>query len=247
MEYGLYLYGIFPAPGPENMQVEGLDQQPVQVHILNEFAFLYSAAQKNRYLTSRRNLLKHEEVLEAAMRQGYRTLLPLQFGSIVPGWESVVSDLITPASSQLKELFAKLAGQREVGIKVFWETKAELQQMLAENEPLKAERDRLAGRQLSMEQVIFIGQEIERSLQERKEAIVQEFQKILNPLATEMVENDLMSEQMIYNAAYLIPWDREAEFGSQLECLDQQFAGRLRIRYNNFTAPYNFARLKSNG
>ena len=246
MGYGLYLYGIFPAPGPENVQVEGLDQQPVQVHILNDFAFLYSAAQKNRYLASRRNLLKHEEVLEAVMHQGYRTLLPLQFGSIVPSWESVLSDLITPSSSQLKELFAKLAGKREVGIKILWETNAELQQMLAENEPLKAKRDRLEGRQLSMEQVISIGQEIERSLQDRKDGIIAEFQKILNPLATEIVENDLLTEAMIYNAAYLIPWDSEAEFGSQVELLDRQFDGRLRIRYNNFTAPYNFAQLNSN-
>jgi hypothetical protein len=59
MGYGLYLYGIFPAPGPANVQLEGLDQQPVQFHILNDFAFLYSAAQKKRYLASRRNLLKH--------------------------------------------------------------------------------------------------------------------------------------------------------------------------------------------
>lgn len=247
MGYGLYLYGIFPAPGPENVQLEGLDQQPVQVHILDDFAFLYSAAQKNRYLASRRNLLKHEEVLEAVMHEGYRTLLPLQFGSIVPSWESVVSDLIIPSSLQLKELFAKLTGKREVGIKIFWETNAELQQMLAENQSLKAKRDRLEGKQLSMEQVISIGQEIERLLQERKEAIVHQFQKTLNPLAIEMVENNLMAENMVYNAAYLIPWEAEAEFGSKVEFLDQKFAGRLRIRYNNFTAPYNFAQLKPNG
>jgi hypothetical protein len=119
--------------------------------------------------------------------------------------------------------------------------------MLAENQPLKAKRDRLEGKQLSMEQVISIGQEIERSLQERKDGIIQEFQKILNPLAIEMVENDLLTEAMIYNAAYLIAWDSEAEFGSQVELLDRQFDGRLRIRYNNFTAPYNFAQLNPNG
>jgi hypothetical protein len=97
-----------------------------------------------------------------------------------------------------------------------------------------------------MEQVISIGQEIERSLQQRKDAIVQEFQKILNPLATEIVENDLMSESMIYNAAYLIAWECEEEFGNQVELLDRQFDGSLRIRYNNFTTLYNFAQLKPN-
>lgn len=243
MGYGFYLYGIFPAPGPAGLHLEGLDKQPVQTQIVDEFVFLYSSAQKNRYLASRRNLLKHEAVLEAAMEKGHRTLLPLQFGSIVPSWEQVKSDLIAPSSAQLKELFAKLAGKREVGIKVLWDTNAELQQMLEENQPLKDRRDRLSGKQLSMEQTIDIGQEIERSLQGRKDAVVGQFQAALNPLAIEIVENDLLTESMIYNAAYLIPWDRETEFGDRVESLDRQIEGRLRIRYNNFTAPYNFAQL----
>ncbi len=151
--------------------------------MVDEFVFLYSQAQKNRYLASRRNLLKHEEVLEASMEKGYRTLLPLQFGSIVPTWEQVMSDLIVPATGKLKELFVKLAGNREVGIKLLWDTNVELQQMLEENLSLKDKRDRLEGKQLSMEQVIDIGQEIERSLQGRKDAIVGQFQAGLNPLA----------------------------------------------------------------
>lgn len=244
MGYGFYLYGIFPAPGPEDLNLEGLDKQPVQLHMVDEFVFLYSQAQKNRYLASRRNLLKHEEVLEAAMEKGYRTLLPLQFGSIVPNWEQVMSDLIVPATGKLKELFVKLAGNREVGIKLLWDTNAELQQMLEENLSLKDKRDRLEGKQLSMEQVIDIGQEIERSLLGRKEAIVGQFQAGLNPLAIEIVENDLLTENMIYNSAYLIAWDSESEFGDRVESLDRQFEGRLRIRYNNFTAPYNFAQLE---
>jgi hypothetical protein len=246
MGYGFYLYGIFPAPGPQDLHLEGLDKQPVQTQMVDEFIFLYSEAQKNRYLASRRNLIKHEEVLEAAMEQGDRTLLPLQFGSIVPSWDSVMTDLIAPATQQLKELFAKLAGKREVGIKILWDTNAELQQMLDENQPLKEKRDRLEGKQLSMEQVIDIGQQIERSLQGRKEAVVTQFQTALNPLAIELVENDLLTENMIYNAAYLIEWEREAEFGRQVESLDKTFEGRLRIRYNNFTAPYNFAQLEPN-
>lgn len=45
---------------------------------------------------------------------------------------------------------------------------------------------------------------------------------------------------MIYNGSYLIDWDREPEFATAVENLDKQFENRLRIRYNNFTAPYNF-------
>jgi len=241
MPAGLYLYGIFPDAEFDDLHLEGLDKQPVYAHQLDGFTFLYSEAQQERYLASRRNLLGHERVLEQAMHAGHRTLLPLQFGLIIEDWQTVTQQLTGPHSDSLHQLFAKLAGQREVGVKVFWEQDAELQMLLDENPSLKAQRDSLEGKNLSMDEVIGIGQAIERSLAARKQAIITTFQSVLNPLATEVAENDTLMEAMIYNAAYLIPWEAEPEFGQQVEALDAHFEGRLKIRYNNFTAPFNFA------
>ncbi|MGP1384306.1 MAG: GvpL/GvpF family gas vesicle protein [Thainema sp.] len=243
MGYGLYLYGIFPAPGPQNLELEGLDKQPVKSHTIDKFTFLYSEAQQERYLASRRNLLGHERVLEQSMMAGHRTLLPLQFGLIISEWNDVISQLIQPKQEALQQLFAKLDGHREVGVKVFWEEAAELEMLMAENEKLRAERDRLEGKNLSMDEVLYIGQAIEQAVRDRKEAIVQVFQDALTVLAVESVENDLLTSAMIYNAAYLIPWDAESKFSAKVEALDAQFHDRLRIRYNNFTAPFNFAQL----
>jgi len=90
---------------------------------------------------------------------------------------------------------------------------------------------------------VAIGQAIERSLAARKQQIIYAFQQQLNPQAIEVVENDVMTESMLYNAAYLIPWEREVAFSHQVEAIDRQFEGRLKIRYNNFTAPFNFAQM----
>jgi hypothetical protein len=239
-----YLYGIFPAPGPEGLTLEGLDRQPLKTQTIREFTLLYSDAQQQRYLTSRRNLLGHEQVLEHAMTRGYRTLLPLQFGSTIDDWNSVDQHLLTPQCQALHQLFTKLTGRREVGVKVFWQPETELEQLMAENQLLKIQRDRLQGSTLSMEQVIQVGQAIELALDARQQMIIHGFQQTLNPLALETIENTLLTHTMIYNAAYLIDWDDEPQFGQQVEALDQQFAGRLTIRYNNLTAPYNFARLE---
>jgi Gas vesicle synthesis protein GvpL/GvpF len=243
MGCGLYLYGIFPAAGVQEMTLEGLDRQPVQSHTVDEFTFLYSEAQQERYLASRRNLLGHERVLEQAMEQGYRTLLPLQFGLIVNDWVTVEDQLIKTQSENLKELFSKLDGRREVSVKIFWDADQELESLMLEDEGLRAERDRLEGKSLSMDQIVKIGQAIEAEMEERKQGIIRAFQEALNELAIERVENDLLTDSMIYNAAYLIPWDAEPEFSEQVETLDLQFEERLKIRYNNFTAPFNFAQL----
>jgi hypothetical protein len=244
MGYGLYLYGIFPPPGPTGLDLQGLDKQPIHTHTVDNFVFLYSEAQQERYLASRRNLLGHEQVLEQAMEHGYRTLLPLQFGLIINDWETVRTQLLLPRGETLNALFDKLEGKREVGVKVFWDQTTELETLMQENEALRAERDRLEGTSLSMDQVVKIGQAIERAMADRKEGIIELFQQTLNPLASEVVENDLLTSDMIYNAAYLIPWDDEPQFGEQVEALDQQFDSRLKIRYNSFTAPFNFARIE---
>jgi hypothetical protein len=99
------------------LHLEGLDKQPVETYTVDEFVFLYSDAQQERYLASRKNLLGHEKVLEQAMEQGYRTLLPLQFGLIIENWETVEQQLVIPQGSVLKQLFLKLDGKREVGVK----------------------------------------------------------------------------------------------------------------------------------
>jgi len=238
-----YLYGIFPAPGPEDLTITGLDKQEVRSHLLDQFTFLYSEACQNRYLASRKNLLGHEKVLESAMQQGHHTLLPLQFGLTVEDWNQVQADLVDPHAEGLTQLFQRLDGRREVSVKVLWDATNELEMLMNENDALRSQRDQLEGKQLSMDQVIRIGQHIEAALEERKDGIIQQFRDALQPLSDDVLENDPMTDSMIFNAAYLIPWSGEADFSQAIEALDHEFEDRLRIRYNNFTAPYNFAQL----
>ncbi|QYX32590.1 GvpL/GvpF family gas vesicle protein [Sphaerospermopsis torques-reginae] len=245
MNFGLYLYGIFPESIPNSLELKGLDGQTVQSQVVDGFTFLYSEACQEKYLASRRNLLAHERVLEEAMKAGFHTLLPLRFGLVVKDWEEINRQLIQLYKQQLEELFSKLAGQREVSIKILWNTKSEVQAMMESNPDLKQQRDKMEGKNLSMEEIIGIGQLIESNLQARKEAVIQAFLEELNPLATEVIESEPMNEEMIYNAAFLIPWNSESVFSERVEAIDQKFGDRLRIRYNNFTAPYTFAQLVS--
>ncbi|MEH1869801.1 MAG: GvpL/GvpF family gas vesicle protein [Nostoc sp.] len=245
MSSGIYLYGIFPDPIPATVILQGLDSQPVHSEMIDGFTFLYSEAKQEKYLASRRNLISHEKVLEQAMHAGFRTLLPLRFGLVVKNMETVVTQLLQPYKEQLQELFKKLAGRREVSVKIFWDSKSELQAMMESDQSLKQKREQMEGKALSMEEVIHIGQLIESNLASRKEAIIQVFFDELKPLADEIIEGDPMTEEMIYNVAFLIPWENESIFSEKVEAIDKKFGDRLRIRYNNFTAPYTFAQISS--
>ncbi|MEL6224518.1 MAG: GvpL/GvpF family gas vesicle protein [Cyanobacteria bacterium J06627_8] len=242
--HGLYLYGILPGDHALTVDCIGLDKQPVQLHHLDQFVFLYSIAQQERYLASRKNLLGHERVLEHVMSVGGRNVLPLQFGLVIESWDTVYAQLIETHRNSLIDLFEKLENRREVSIKVMWDTGAELEMLMNEDDALRHERDRLEGKTLSMEEVVAIGQAIEQAMNDRKHSIIEAFQSVLDVDVVDVIENDPMTSEMIYNAAYLIDWDGESAFSEKVDALDKQFNGRLHIRYNNFTAPFNFAQIE---
>jgi hypothetical protein len=242
----LYLYAILQAENLDlikNLDLKGMNAQPVQFHALPPFAIAYSESQQDRYLASRSNLLTHETVLESLMKaiDPYLAVpLPLQFGLVADAWEEVQTDLLIPYEDQLKQLIQNLIGKREVSVKLFWNQTEELNLAVAENQGLSQRREALVGKVLSMDEAIAIGQELEAAIEERQQTIIDAFVNTLQPLSYEYVEGELLTESMIYNGSFLIDWNKEPEFAVAVEKLDQQFENRLRIRYNDFTAPYNF-------
>jgi hypothetical protein len=244
---GLYLYAILNEKDlPRNFKAKGMNDQPVEVKLLSPFAVFYSEAQQDRYLASRANLLAHERAIEAVMEAvdvKKAVPLPLQFGLVIDDWEQVNRDLIAGHQETLQALLQRLVGKREVGIKLFWDEIKELNLVLEADDELKERRESMVGKSLSMDEAISIGRELESALEEHKQQIINTFLSELQPLSYEHVEGELMTANMIYNAAFLIGWDREPEFAKAIDALDAKFENRLRIRYNNFTAPFNFVTL----
>jgi len=249
----LYLYAILDETNHSqlngainDLKLQGMNKQPVQLQVISPFTVIYSNAQEARYLASRANLLAHETVIEAVMKVNVTEVpLPLQFGLVVEDWEEVEQQLIEGHQADLHTLLERLRGKREVGIKIFWDQTAELQLVLAEDPVLHQKREALMGKILSLDEAIAIGQELESALLERQQLIISTFLETLQPLSCDYIEGDLLTENMLYNAAFLIDWHQEPEFAIAVENLDAKFNHRLRIRYNNFTAPYNFVQLNS--
>jgi hypothetical protein len=244
----LYLYAIALNKNLSNLEsdleIVGMNQQPVEFKVITPFTVVFSQAMQERYLASRAHLLTHERVIEAVMKVDHHNVpLPLQFGLVIDDWAEVEDKLITGHQNDLQALLNKLKGKREVGIKIFWEQMTELNLILAENQSLNQQRQDLMGKNLSMDEAIDIGKEIETAIEQRRQNIIDGFMEVLKPLSHEYAIGESLTENMIYNAAFLIDWEREAEFAIAVENLDARYDHRLRIRYNNFTAPYNFVNL----
>ncbi|NJK59505.1 MAG: GvpL/GvpF family gas vesicle protein [Oscillatoriales cyanobacterium SM2_1_8] len=243
-----YLYALLPETVRPWLgePLTGLDGAPVHLQSLAPFLVAYSEAKQTRYLASRANLLGHEKVLETLMQrlEPHRVVpLPLQFGLVVEDWESPCQELIEGRKDGLLAALARLAGKREVGVKILWNREEELQRLLAANAPLQQQRNALMGKILTVEEAIAVGQVLEAALEERQQEIIDRFLAVLQPLSHEMVTGELLTETMLYNGAFLIDLEKEPAFAEAVEQLDVEFGRQYRIRYNNYTAPYNFVSL----
>jgi hypothetical protein len=143
----------------------------------------------------------------------------------------------------LSDLLQELIGKREVSIKIFWEQETELALELAENQDLARQRQTYGSKTLSIDEAIEVGQAVENALEQRKTKIVDHFIAALSPLAAKHIVGKSMTVDMIGNVSFLIANDREPEFAQKVEEIDGLYNSRLRLRYNNFTAPYNFVKL----
>lgn len=144
---GLYLYGIGARPGPDLTAaidaVTGITGTPPFVLELGERAVIASHHPGGEILQTRRRMLAHTRVLEAAMSAV--PVLPMRFG-LVGGTEAEVAGLVAAHEHEIEAQLARIAGRVEIGLRVSFPREAALSALLSDHGELIAERDRLQRR-----------------------------------------------------------------------------------------------------
>ncbi|MFH1141627.1 MAG: GvpL/GvpF family gas vesicle protein, partial [Chloroflexota bacterium] len=68
----------------------------------------------------------------------------------------------------------------------------------------------------------------------------------LRPLALAVVENKVLVDRMIVNAAFLVGTSRETAFDDAVNKFDAEMQGRVLFRYFGPVPPYNFVNITVN-
>ena len=63
------------------------------------------------------------------------------------------------------------------------------------------------------------------------------------PLAADHRENKLLTENMVLNAAFLVPVDNEGGFDQALNMFEGKYQGLLTFKYTAVAPPYNFVNI----
>jgi len=238
----LYLYGITWADAARPQQDAGVHGASVEAVPYRELAGLTSAVESPKVPAKRRDLLRHAEVLGAALVQG--TVLPLRFGVVFKNGTTLVEDFLLPRYAELVQLLRKFEGRVELSVKAFFREDAILAELVRTNPPIARLREATRASDASTYPLrVELGERVAAELQERTLRDRQALLDRLLPLAVDVQVDQQPIEHQVLGASFLVERDRVAAFDDAMNELAKEQAERMHFKYLGPLAPHSFVAL----
>ncbi|MBI2958590.1 MAG: GvpL/GvpF family gas vesicle protein [Chloroflexi bacterium] len=248
-EPGKYVYCIVRCPEERSFDsVSPIGGGPGKVHTVRcgDLAAVVSDCALSQYESTRINMLAHERVQETVMLE--LALLPVRFGTVANSGSPVdaITRLLRDRQQEFHGLLADIAGKAELGLKALWkDDKIAFQDVLSERPDIKRLRDSIASLPPAATRYerIHLGEMVKEALDQKRAAVAEKILAGLRPIAVATVENKVMMDRMIANAAFLVEAAREKEFDSAVSRLDADMGAKVQFRYIGPVPPYNFVNI----
>jgi hypothetical protein len=252
MALGKYLYCICRCSEERIFEgVAAIGNPDVPVHTVpwDGLAVVVSDSAIERYEATRQNLLSHERVVEAVMRE--QTPLPVRFGTVADHETPVanIQKLLESRAAEFDRLLHEMEGKVELGLKAFWRSEnLVFDEIVAGDERIRTLRDALQRQRGGVSQAarMRLGEMVKTALARKRDGEARRILAPLRPIADRVTENPVLLDRMIVNSAFLVRRDREAEFDRPVAALDRELGGQIRLMYVGPVAPYNFVRIVVN-
>src|SRR3954465_5822973 len=125
-----YIYGVVRADGKSRPRTRGIDRKQVRVVDADGLGALTSDVPPGGLEAGREALLAHSRVLEKAVEQG--TVLPMQFGVVMPDESAVREQLLDPHRGELEAQLEEMEDKFEVNLKAIYDERALLTEVIDE-------------------------------------------------------------------------------------------------------------------
>lgn len=184
-------------------------------------------------------LLAHQLVVEQVMKR--QAVLPVKFGTIFAGNEEVRT-LLNQGSRQFSETLEWVEDKVEVEVAATWNVNKILREIANEGEiqRLKAE---IAAQpnNTPFDNRIYLGKLVKASMDRRRDHYRQQMIDYLAPLAIDLQNNVLVSDELVMNVGFLINKADQPEFDSHINHLNDLLQNEIDFKVIGPLPPYSFA------
>src|SRR3954453_1000574 len=206
-----YIYGVVRADGKSRPRAKGIGDKQVRVVDADGLGALTSDVPPGYLEAGREELLAHSRVLERAVEQG--TVLPMQFGVVMPSESAVREQLLDPHRGELEAQLEEMEGKFEVNLKAIYDERALLTEVINEEPEITKLRRALEGQSEDATHFerIRLGEMIAGAVDEKRNRDADEILDRLAPHVVAVEVGEPVHERVGLNASLLI--DRSAERG----------------------------------
>lgn len=185
---------------------------------------------------SRESMRLYTDVLCGMIKR--TTIVPLRFGTLFDDEEQIIANLRQGAGTY-KKLLARLAGQIEVELKVWWK-KEGFEQTIMANKRLSRWKKALENNIGLGYDVVEFGKAVQAVADAEREKLAKLFLARLRPLATDHVLKEATDEFQAFDAVFLVSRSKEAEFDHAVGVLYDREPGKYIFKYTGPWAPHHF-------
>jgi hypothetical protein len=237
-----YVYCVVRCSGPLRFGPIGIGTEPAEVHTIHykELGAVVSDTPVEVLDATRENVLAHERVNEAVMRE--HTVIPMSFGTVFKTRDDIV-ELLRAAYDAFGDVLEKMENKVEFGLKVLWDREAVIREIEAEDEDVRRLKDEISSQRGS---TYFARMQyrraIDAALETRSEGYVREIFAHLRPVAVASRANKPIGDRMILNAAFLVSRHQETAFDARVKEIGAH--EKLTFKYTGPWPPYNFVNIR---
>ncbi|MEM6298740.1 MAG: GvpL/GvpF family gas vesicle protein, partial [Bacteroidota bacterium] len=227
-----YAYGIVAADS--NLpQTTGLSGAELHLFPFQKIALLvsyYEAQDDNPVLSSRKNLVAHQKVIEAMMQ--LHTVLPLKFGTVLTS--ETAQKMLEDRYDQFQNSLIEFADKVELNLKATWLDMAAVFAKLAnEDTEIQSLKAAVAGLQGLNRQngLIEIGKKVQEKLLDKKDEIALQFEQATEDVALKTQRGKVISDEIVLNLHFLVHKDQETALDAQIQKVSEGFVNELKFKY----------------
>jgi gas vesicle protein GvpL/GvpF len=240
---GKYVYCVIRSEDPLRFGAIGLGATPAEVHTVHykDIAAVISDTPIEVLDATRENVLAHERVNEAVMRQ--HTVIPMSFGTVFKTRDDI-TELLKGAYGAFTDVLLKMEDKVEFGLKVLWDRDEVIKQIEREDDDVRQLKGEIASQTgPTYFARVQYGRLVESALQNRSERYVSEIFEMLRDVSVASRANKPIGDKMIMNAAFLVTRDRESAFDAKVKAIGAKY-DHLTFRYTGPWPPYNFVNIR---
>jgi hypothetical protein len=240
---GKYVYCVIKSEDALKFGPIGIGTEPSDVHTINfrDVAAVVSDTPIEVLDATRENVLAHERVNEAVMRQ--HTVIPMSFGTVFKTRDDII-ELLKGAYSAFDDVLNKMQDKLEFGLKVLWDRDVILREIENEDEDVRRLKSEISSQKGSTYFArVQYGRLVDGALQARSDHYVNEIFERLRDVSVASRANKPIGDKMIMNAAFLVARDKEAVFDARVKEIGAAH-DKLTFRYTGPWPPYNFVNIR---